>query len=199
MSAFCKSDLSARWSRAAPSYSGTVKTSQAAKGSKTADVPVHAANFESEVLNWNQPVIVDFWSETRGLAPLLREVARECLDEAKVAQVNVDEERELGVQFNIGDTATLLYFAKGEVRDRTVGVLAKEAILSKVREMRRRWSSWRNFRAPQSQAPKSNRRPRSCVQLLPDSFGLLPWRLDFSKPPGCPVSQNATAAGCGAR
>jgi thioredoxin 1 len=102
-------------------------------------IEINEANFESEVLQSNQPVLVDFWAEWCGpckmLAPLLDEIATEQASQVKVAKVNVDNNPALAARFGIQSIPTLLYFAGGEVHDKTVGVSGKQAILSKLEKL----------------------------------------------------------------
>ena len=102
-------------------------------------IEINEANFESEVLKSNQPVLVDFWAEWCGpckmLAPVLDEIALEQAGRVKVAKVNVDSNPGLAARFGIQSIPTLLYFASGEVRDQTVGVLSKRAIVSKLEKL----------------------------------------------------------------
>jgi thioredoxin 1 len=97
-------------------------------------IEINETNFEAEVLNSAQPVVVDFWAEWCGpckmLAPALDEIAREQSGRAKVAKVNVDENASLAARFGIRSIPTLLYFAGGEVRKQTVGVVSKRTIVS---------------------------------------------------------------------
>jgi thioredoxin len=104
-----------------------------------ATIEINEANFESEVLQSNQPVVVDFWAEWCGpckmLAPVLDEIAIEQAGHAKVAKVNVDENPILAARFGIQSIPTLLYFAGGEARDKTVGVTGKRVIVAKLEKL----------------------------------------------------------------
>jgi len=102
-------------------------------------IEINEANFEAEVLQSNQPVLVDFWAQWCGpckmLAPLLEEIAVEQNGNAKVAKVNVDENPTLAQRYNIQSIPTLLYFAGGQVRDRTIGALSKQSIIAKLEKL----------------------------------------------------------------
>ena len=104
-----------------------------------ATIEVNEANFEQEVLRAGQPVLVDFWAEWCGpckmLAPALEEVAQEQAGRVKVAKVNVDSNPGLAARFGIHSIPTLLYFVSGEVRDQTVGVQSKRAIVAKLERL----------------------------------------------------------------
>ena len=102
-------------------------------------IEIKEANFDSEVLQSNQPVLVDFWAEWCGpckmLGPVLEEIALEQNGRVKVVKVNVDENSELATRYQIQSIPTLLYFAGGEVRDKTVGLLTKRVIVSKLEKL----------------------------------------------------------------
>jgi thioredoxin len=102
-------------------------------------IEINDANFESEVLRSNQPVLVDFWAEWCGpckmLAPVLDEIALEQSGRVKVAKVDVDGNPALAARFGIQSIPTLLYFANGEVREQTVGVVSKKAIVARLEKL----------------------------------------------------------------
>jgi thioredoxin 1 len=102
-------------------------------------IEINESNFESEVLKSNQPVLVDFWAEWCGpckmLAPALDEIAEEQIGHIKVAKVNVDNNPTLAARFGIQSIPTLLYFVDGEVKDKTVGVVGKRAIVAKLEKL----------------------------------------------------------------
>lgn len=97
-----------------------------------AEITVTNDNFDSEVINSDLPVLVDFWASWCGpckmLAPVLREVAEEN-DSIKVGKVNVDEEPELAGRFGIMSIPTLIVFKNGAAVKKSVGVISKAAVL----------------------------------------------------------------------
>jgi thioredoxin 1 len=99
-------------------------------------VNVSEDQFQSEVLDADVPVVVDFWAEWCGpcrmLAPVLDEIAGEKGGAVKIAKVNVEENQELAARYQVRSIPLLLFFKGGEVRDQAIGLQPKQAIVSKL-------------------------------------------------------------------
>lgn len=92
-------------------------------------------NFNSEVINSEKPVLIDFWASWCGpcrmMSPVVDEIASERGD-IKVCKVNVDEEPELASQFGIMSIPTIVAIKEGKVTGSLVGVRPKQHILELV-------------------------------------------------------------------
>lgn len=90
------------------------------------------ANFETEVLNSDIPVMVDFWAPwcgpCRALAPVIDQVAEEYTGKVKVVKLNTDENPESAVKFRITSIPNLIIFKQGKPVDQLIGAVGKEKI-----------------------------------------------------------------------
>lgn len=87
------------------------------------------ANFQSEVLQSDRPVLVDFWAEwcspCRILSPTIDQLADEFAGKVKVGKVDTDSNREISVQYGISAIPTVILFKDGEVQKKFVGLQSK--------------------------------------------------------------------------
>ncbi len=94
------------------------------------------ANFASEVLESDQPVLVDFWATWCGpcriIAPIIIELADEFEGKAKVAKLDVDHNPQTAMQYGVRSIPTLLFFKDGQVVDQLVGTAPKKVLAAKL-------------------------------------------------------------------
>jgi thioredoxin 1 len=88
--------------------------------------------FETEVLQSETPVLVDFWAEWCGpchaVAPVLEQMAEEREGELKVVKLNIDEEQELAMRFGVMSIPTMILFRDGEPAAAATGAQPKSAL-----------------------------------------------------------------------
>ena len=101
-----------------------------------AELKITAANFENEVLNSDKPVLLDFYADWCGpckmLAPVVHEIAEENAGTLKVGKINVDEQMELAMRFQVSSIPTLVVFKDGKAVAKSVGYRPKAEIAALV-------------------------------------------------------------------
>lgn len=94
------------------------------------------ANFQTEVLSSEQPVLVDFWAPWCGpckmIAPTIDAVATEFLGKVRVGKVNTDDNPKTASSYGISSIPTVLVFKGGTIVDKFVGVVNKDKLTSSL-------------------------------------------------------------------
>ena len=100
------------------------------------ELKITTANFENEVLHSDKPVLLDFYADWCGpckmLAPVLHEIAEENAGALKVGKVNVDEQMELAMRFQVSSIPMLVIFKEGKAVAKSVGYRSKAEITAMV-------------------------------------------------------------------
>jgi thioredoxin 1 len=117
---------------------GDPDAAAAARSTPMPSLPVTDAEWTSEVLESDKPVLVDFWAEWCGpcrmVSPIVDEIASEHGDALKVLKLNVDENPATAREYGIMSIPTLMVFSGGQPAKRIVGAKGKAALLSDLAE-----------------------------------------------------------------
>ena len=95
-------------------------------------------SFETDVLNSEKPVLLDFWAEWCGpckmIGPILEEISDEMNDQITIAKHNIDEEPNTPTKYGVRGIPTMLLFKNGELKSTKVGAIPKSEVVSWIKE-----------------------------------------------------------------
>lgn len=98
------------------------------------EIKLSTENFEKEVLKSEKQVLVDFYADWCGpcnaMAPVIEELAKELEGKVKVGKINVDENPDIAVEYNVMSIPTLIVFKNGKEEKRLVGLRNKEELIN---------------------------------------------------------------------
>jgi thioredoxin 1 len=97
------------------------------------------SNFQTEVLESDKPVLVDFWAEwcgpCRALAPTIEQIATEFQGKVKVGKINTDDNQNVPIQYSIQAIPTVILFHKGQVVQKFVGLRGKKEFVAELQKV----------------------------------------------------------------
>lgn len=100
------------------------------------EVTINESNFDQEVLKSDLPVLVDFWAVWCGpckvVGPIVEEIAKDYTGKIKVGKINVDENNQLAMKYNIMSIPTLKIFKGGSVVGELIGAAPKQTIEAEI-------------------------------------------------------------------
>jgi thioredoxin 1 len=96
------------------------------------------ATFQSDVLEHDKPIMVDFWAEwcgpCRAVSPILDKIAEENSDKLDIVKLNVDDNPETAMKYGITSIPAMYVFEKGEIVKRVIGAKPKPALEADLAE-----------------------------------------------------------------
>ncbi|TWP27643.1 thioredoxin [Apibacter muscae] len=100
---------------------------------------INDQTFKNEVIDSNEPVLVDFWAEwcgpCRSLSPVIDELSEEFKGKLKVVKIDIDANQNTPVEYGIRNIPTLLFFKDGQLVEKVVGAQPKEALVEKIQNI----------------------------------------------------------------
>jgi len=100
-------------------------------------VEITDENFESEVINSDKHVLIDFWAvwcgPCKAIAPIVEELSVEYEGKIKVGKLNVDDNQQTSIRFGVRSIPTLLIFKNGKLADTIIGAVPKSNIVNKLK------------------------------------------------------------------
>src|SRR5579872_3166404 len=95
-------------------------------------------NYEQEVLSSSLPVVIDIYATWCGpcqqMHPIIEEIEKEYGQQYKFVKINVDESRDLSIQFGVTSIPTFVFIKNGQIKGKATGYMSKQDILARIQE-----------------------------------------------------------------
>ena len=105
----------------------------------TAYLTLTEKNFQQEVIQNSEPVLVDFWATWCGpcqvMNPVIQDLANEYAGQVTVGKVNVDEQPQTAAQYGIQSIPTINIFKNGQIVDQVIGAVSKKVLVEKINKV----------------------------------------------------------------
>lgn len=102
------------------------------------EITITKENFEKEVMQSDIPVLLDFWATWCGpcqrLAPIVAEIAEEYEGKLKVGKIDVDEQRDLAIDFRVSSIPYVVVMKDGKVVNTAAGYAPKESVVALLKD-----------------------------------------------------------------
>jgi len=102
-------------------------------------IELNDADFDDVVHNSDMPVLVDFWAPWCGpckmMTPIMRELADEYTDKAKICKLNTDDARDSAMEFGINAIPTIILFKDGQIAKKWVGLTSKKDLANAIGQL----------------------------------------------------------------
>lgn len=103
------------------------------------EITITKENFEKEVMQSDVPVLLDFWATWCGpcqrLAPIVAEIAEEYEGKLKVGKIDVDEQRDLAIDFRVSSIPYVVVMKDGKVVNTAMGYAPKESVVALLKDL----------------------------------------------------------------